>query len=35
MLVDALSIFPSNVNQETTQKYTIIKKIVSEINDIK
>ena len=29
-----ISIIPFNVNQETTQKYTYQKEIVSEINDI-
>ena len=35
MVVDAISKFPLNVNQDTTQKCTYQKEIVLEINDIK
>ena len=34
ILADALSIFLTNENQETKQKSTYQKEIVSEINDI-
>ena len=34
-MVDKLSTFPLNVNQDTTQKPTYRKGIVSEINDTK
>ena len=35
IVADALSIFPSNGNQETTQRPTYQKEILSEINDTK
>ena len=35
MVAGALSILPLNGNQETTQKSTYQKQIMSEINDIK
>ena len=35
IIADALSIFTLNVDQETTQKSTYQKEIMSEINDIK